>query len=419
MRLAQSLKATTRLGVFLIVIGGAATLGVFLAHAVLVTLAETGVLCLLVCKLYAVSGARSIRLVREHAPYAADGEIMPVTLRVRQGGALPLPLVEVEDAFAPDPEFSRRHLVEVVPPRGREAVVRYSARCARGRGSYRIGPAVVTVSDPFGFFRESRTLDVMTTVAVLPRVEAAGELPLRVAGAVPAGPSSQSRLAGQSAMFHGTREYRPGDPFRRIHWRASARHQRWILREFEEERAVDTTIYLDLDGAARRGVGRASNFETAVRIVASLVSAASEQGHPVRLIAKGESAIRHGPGLGPGFVLATLDVLAHVRATGTTPLASLVENTADDVPHGGAALMVLSTRGFDPGPLSSASARWIARGVRPIAILLDDEDYMRLEWGTLPTMEWCTGFLASHGIETYRHRRGEALAALFHARGVA
>jgi len=45
-------------------------------------------------------------------------------------------------------------------------------------------------------------------------------------------------------MF-GVREYRPGDPLRRIHWRSSARHGELIVREFEPPGVQTLGIFCD------------------------------------------------------------------------------------------------------------------------------------------------------------------------------
>jgi len=41
---------------------------------------------------------------------------------------------------------------------------------------------------------------------------------------------------GEGEHFHGLREYRPGDPLRRIAWRSSARHQKLYSKEMEAPR---------------------------------------------------------------------------------------------------------------------------------------------------------------------------------------
>ncbi len=51
---------------------------------------------------------------------------------------------------------------------------------------------------------------------------------------------------GEGEHFHGLREYQPGDPLRRIAWRASARHQKLYSREMESpsEEACELNWYI-------------------------------------------------------------------------------------------------------------------------------------------------------------------------------
>ena len=51
--------------------------------------------------------------------------------------------------------------------------------------------------------------------------------------------------AGSGTEMFGVREYRPGDPLRRIHWRSSARHGELIVREFEPPGVQTLGIFCD------------------------------------------------------------------------------------------------------------------------------------------------------------------------------
>ena len=54
-----------------------------------------------------------------------------------------------------------------------------------------------------------------------------------------------SRQFGEGTEMERLREYLPDDGFRRIDWKATARHQKPIVREFETERSQDVVIMLD------------------------------------------------------------------------------------------------------------------------------------------------------------------------------
>ncbi len=51
--------------------------------------------------------------------------------------------------------------------------------------------------------------------------------------------------AGSGTEILGVREYRPGDPLRRIHWRSTARRGELIVREFEPPGTQNLGLFLD------------------------------------------------------------------------------------------------------------------------------------------------------------------------------
>jgi uncharacterized protein (DUF58 family) len=88
---------------------------------------------------------------------------------------------------------------------------------------------VLESGDPLGLFRcRSATADAEVGL-VLPRFTSLGaHEPVRELEASAAAPRS-----GTGTEVFGVREYQPGDPLRRIHWRSSARHGELIVREYE------------------------------------------------------------------------------------------------------------------------------------------------------------------------------------------
>lgn len=65
--------------------------------------------------------------------------------------------------------------------------------------------------------------------------------------------------------FFGCREYRPGDEIRRINWKASARAGQLVVTEYEEERAADVAVVLDVREAAYRAENPLDLLDHAVR----------------------------------------------------------------------------------------------------------------------------------------------------------
>jgi len=109
------------------------------------------------------------------------------------------------------------------------------------RGAVQATSWVLDASDPLGLFTfdvhwKDRELGV-----VLPRFTSLTSRPqVRELEASIAAPR-----AGSGTEMFGVREYRPGDPLRRIHWRSSARHGELIVREFEPPGVQTLGIFCD------------------------------------------------------------------------------------------------------------------------------------------------------------------------------
>jgi uncharacterized protein (DUF58 family) len=162
------------------------------------------------------------------------------------------------------------------------------------RGITRLPPAVVATRFPFGLFIKRRDLPLPPEVLVYPRIH---DVHLRddAADLIPPEQLSKDEATGRKARigeFFGLRDYRDHDELRHIHWPATARRGRPIVREHEAE--GEREIVLDLS-AGRSGV---EAFEREVEEVASLAVALLRRGDvTVGLTHAGEPAVE--PGVGP------------------------------------------------------------------------------------------------------------------------
>ena len=129
---------------------------------------------------------------------------------------------------------------------------------------------------PFGLFSKSLTLPASQNALVFPALEPVRGLqnfgnPRDAGERVPA-PS------GSGADAIGLRDYTPGDPLRRIHWRASMRRRSLLVREVESEHEAEVEVRL-----RTRGVEPGERFERSVVWVASEIAALLDAGSRVAL----------------------------------------------------------------------------------------------------------------------------------------
>jgi uncharacterized protein (DUF58 family) len=161
-------------------------------------------------------------------------------------------------------------------PRGR-AVSSLSARADR-RGLYRGLELRLSTTYPFGLFRRRRTLSLGTSLVVTPSLRRLRAVTFESPAA--SGSHSTRRL-GDGADLLNIRDYTTQDDARRIDWRASARLDRPMLREFEREQERSLEVLLD-----ERAAGSAwrEGFEELVSMAASILGFCEEKGIEGRLV---------------------------------------------------------------------------------------------------------------------------------------
>ncbi|MDJ0356143.1 DUF58 domain-containing protein [Paenarthrobacter sp. PH39-S1] len=131
----------------------------------------------------------------------------------------------------------------------------YRLRPSR-RGQFRIGPVTAEFTDPFGLSGHRRELGVTELLTVTP---AAVELPATsLTGARgDDGMTATRQRANPSDDDVMTRQYRHGDPMRRVHWPATARHGELMVRQEESVTTPEATVLLDSRLSAYRNAGHA------------------------------------------------------------------------------------------------------------------------------------------------------------------
>ena len=179
------------------------------------------------------------------------------------------------------------------------------------RGHYRIGPLVVRVQDPFGFYLVEAKSEA-EVLSIMPRPERIRGAELRPRHLGPWPGLIPARTLGPGTEFYSMRDYVAGDDPKRINWKASAKHAHLIVNEMEAERVTDVMIVLDTDVSFYE-TSEAELFERGVRAAASMASVLLRQGNRVGMILQGEERGIVSPSFGKRHERTILFLLAAAK----------------------------------------------------------------------------------------------------------
>jgi uncharacterized protein (DUF58 family) len=214
--------------------------------------------------------------------------------------------------IAPKPQA-----LPAVPPK-REAEVEFELFPLK-RGVLHFESVTLARPDPFMLFRAFISVKLPGTITILPRRYALPQISLPGSHRYQQGGVAMAASIGESEEFVSLRDYRAGDPMRRIHWRSWAKAGRPVVKEFQDEFFVRHALVLDTftDGSG------GARFEEAVSVAASFACTIDTQESLLDLLFVGPQAVCFTIGRGVAHADQMLELLASVRASSEKPFSSL------------------------------------------------------------------------------------------------
>ena len=254
------------------------------------------------------------------------GDLLSETFTVENHSSFPALAVEVVDhsdlpGYHPD-------WVATVDVRGSQSYPR-EGRCQR-RGVFTLGPWELRSGDPLGIFSVRVEYPEARSILIYPRAMVLPDLQLPRGDAAGAARTHRpSRL--YTTTVASVRPYVAGDPLRAIHWRQTAHHGEFMVKEFDLEPSGDLWIALDLDAAVQQGEGARSTLEYAITLTASLATEMLAENRRVGLVAQGHLI---PPQPGQMQLWRILEVLARADPVSGAPAARLLDDLRPNVGRG-------------------------------------------------------------------------------------
>lgn len=179
------------------------------------------------------------------------------------------------DSIPWSPGSTRREPLPAIDAGG-SAMLQYAFVPPR-RGIAELGPLMVEIVDPFRLVRGEFAVGDRQRVTVAPEIVDLNQGAVDIASDSGSARLFQHRaLAGEHDVM--TRDYRPGDALRRVHWKASAHHGELMVREDEKRSHAEALLLVDTRRGNWRDVSRtrsadlpeSKRFEWALSLIASL-----------------------------------------------------------------------------------------------------------------------------------------------------
>jgi uncharacterized protein (DUF58 family) len=311
----------------------------------------------LICWWWVRGLARSLKFDREmRFGWAQVGDWLEERFTLTNEFVLPVTWITVQDhSDLPDHHASVATGVEG----SSTSQWKIQNQCTR-RGVYTLGGTTLETGDPLGIYSLTFEDPTSSTLAVMPPVVSLPEFHIASSGWAGEGRTSPRSLEETINASH-TREMVPSDPMKHIHWKSTARHNKFFVRQFEGTPAGDWWTLLDLHKDSQLGEGWDSTEEQSVILAASLASRGLDEEHPVGLVINGseptwivprrnENQLRMLLKALAVAVPSAMDIKDYLKRIGQTmgSRSSLLIITANVAPDWTESLLPLMWRGVMP-----------------------------------------------------------------------
>lgn len=375
---------------------------------------------LLLAFLWAFTSLRGLSVIRSARVLRLPvGQIFEERFEIRNDSWYGRLWIEIKDQSAlPDKQGSR--VISSIGPRQLRSY--FSRTLLVKRGAFTLGPTVLVSGDPFGFFAVQKVIPAEKTLLVLPYMVNLQKFP-EPAGILPGGRALRRKSLEVTPYAAGVREYAPGDPLSRIHWKSTARKDRLIVKEFEQDPQADVWILLDAQSGTHFSLPDLhrvdstgpfwlipqrlvmplppSTFEYAVSCVASIADYYLAQGRSVGFSCAAQTLSVLPAERGDRQLAKLLETLAFLQPEGGLPLPGLIEAQANQVPRGSTIVLVTAVCNQN---LELALEVILRRDLRPVVIGVDSASFGGYE-------DACVTFehLRAYGVPLRMIREGDSL----------
>ena len=213
-------------------------------------------------------------------------------------------------------DVEHAELAALGPGERRELKLAFTPR-RRGR----IELAVLTLGrpDPLGLVQGLRRMPLPAHLIALPRRYRLPDIALPGRRKFQPGGVSLAASVGDSEEFLALRDYRPGDPLQRLHWKSFARTGKPVVKDYQDEFFERHALVLDTGTRS----GEDAAFEDAVALAASFVYTIDTHECLLDLLFVGDSVRAYTAGRGQLQSQHMLEVLAAVAPSEPGAFAGL------------------------------------------------------------------------------------------------
>jgi uncharacterized protein (DUF58 family) len=210
------------------------------------------------------------------------------------------------------------------------------------RGLWPMPPLRAYTTFPFNLLRTGRREMPLGSLLVVPDYTALESIDLAIAPRYQPGGLAMTSDIGESPEYIGNRDYRAGDPIRKLDFRSWARLARPVTREYQEEYYCRVALVCDTHVRRRRlGPRGDAAMEAALSLCGAIADALGRGEYVIDIFAAGPELYRLRTGRATSELDSILEILASIEPCRDNPFDTVTPALAEQLERISSVLFVL------------------------------------------------------------------------------
>jgi uncharacterized protein (DUF58 family) len=403
----------TKFGIILLSISFILGVLGYLFQSNLIYLITAGLLSLILVDLiFSIFTVRGVRIMRFCPGHASRGKEFTIKLRIENISATKYLLRIVDGSFAENLPGERLALIPKLA-RGEHIFQSYK-KTIKARGIHTIKNCSIESTFPLGIWKAQRRYPLYSEMIVYPEFFEAPQFSVSYRGIRTEFANTTSNRPGTGGDFFDIREYQPGDSLKHIHWRATARARKLMVKQLEKYTLSNLSIILDNSAELILGLGEESNFEYAIKTAATIANRALSTRYHVKFIYYDHLSNEIQSIKAYGLMTPILDILARIEPSENINIKKLIDEAENEIEKESVAVFLLLTLSKE------ATARIVAltqRGIECVLVLFNPRSFASVVdpkvaefykiFSELMAQE--AYYLSGRGIRIYMINQGESI----------
>jgi len=255
--------------------------------------------------------------------------------------------------------------------KGESVILSYIKR-VKARGEYNLNYVVVESSFPLGLWRIKEYYPSVSKITIYPEFYEVPQFAVSFRGIRAEFANTSSNRPGTGGNFLQIREFQYGDSLKNIHWRATARTGKLMVKELEKFTLSNLSIVLDNSSGLILGLGEESNFEYAIKTAATIANKALSARYHVKFIYYDQRKNKIQFVKAYGRMTPILDHLSMVNVTDRIKVKDLVEAVVPEIEKESVAVFVLLSLTADVTRMIMHLAK---QGIESVLVVFDPKSF--------------------------------------------